>query len=212
MKCDDVQSAYLAGDASRQQMQHLTSCSVCRSARGELDTTLRLLDDGALWQEPSAGSEEELVALIAGQSVSESGGRRQRPWWIAAAAVLVVTAITVGLWATARAPDPDWEVAISGTVDAPLASGVVRGWNEPGGTRLALDVEGLAAAPSGSVYEVWFSRDRFHISAGTFISAGDVELWVGVPRRDFPRIWVTIEPLDEDEAPSGTTVLDTAVQ
>jgi hypothetical protein len=211
MRCDDVQSAYLAGDASSEQMRHLTTCSACRSARSELDATLRLLDDAAIWQEPSQGLEEELVSLIAGRSVAETAARRKRGWWLGAAALLMAAAVTAGLWMTTRPPNPDWEVAVSGTPDAPLASGVVQGWNEPGGTRLTLAVEGLAEAPPGSVYEVWFSRDRVHISAGTFNSAGEVELWVGVARRDFPRIWVTVEPLVEDEAPSGATVLDIAV-
>lgn len=209
MKCDAVQNAYLTGEASPEQLAHMEACSVCRSARSGFDATLRLLDDVALWQEPTNGAEDDLVALISGRSEPGTDRRRGR-WWMVAAAAVVFVVATGGLWTTIRTPDPDWSVSVLGTAAAPTASAVVQGWNEPGGTRLGLVVDGLAPAPPGSVYEVWLSRDSVHISAGTFASAGEVELWVGVARREFPRIWITLEPLDEDEAPSATTVLDTA--
>ena len=86
---------------------------------------------------------------------------------------------------------------------------VVEGWNEPGGTRVSLDIEGLPMAPEGSIYEFWFTRDDIHISAGTFVSPIDVQLWAGVTRREFPRLWITLEPIDNDESPSGINVMDT---
>ena len=101
-------------------------------------------------------------------------------------------------------------VPIPGTAEAPNALGVVEGWNEAAGTRVVLSVAGLAPAPAGSVYEFWFSSDTLHVSAGTFSGSGEMELWAGVSRGAFPRLWVTLEPIDEDEAPSGVTVLDTA--
>jgi hypothetical protein len=96
-----------------------------------------------------------------------------------------------------------------GTEEAPLATAVVEGWNEPGGTRVSLDIEGLPMAPEGSIYEFWFTRDDIHISAGTFVSPIDVQLWAGVTRREFPRLWITLEPIDNDESPSGINVMDT---
>lgn len=124
---------------------------------------------------------------------------------VAAAAIVVAVA-----WIGLRGPSPDWELAIPGTQDAPLATGVIQGWNETGGTRVVLDVQGLPAAPEGSVYELWFSKDELHISAGTFTEAGEVALWVGVSRGDFPRLWITLEPLDDDESPSGVNLMDTS--
>jgi hypothetical protein len=74
---------------------------------------------------------------------------------------------------------------------------------------MLLSVDGLEGAPDGYVYEFWLSEGPLHISAGTFTASGDIELWSGVSRADFPRLWVTLEPLDEDESPSSHTVLDT---
>jgi hypothetical protein len=92
-----------------------------------------------------------------------------------------------------------------------MASGTVAGWNTESGTRMVLDIEGLDPAPPGFVYELWLSAGPRHISAGTFVEAGnDLELWAGVSRRDYPRVWVTLEPLDDNESLSGETVLDTA--
>jgi hypothetical protein len=76
---------------------------------------------------------------------------------------------------------------------------------------MLLTVDGLERAPDGYVYEFWLSQGPLHISAGTFTASGEIELWSGVPRAAFPRLWVTLEPLDEDESPSGQTVLDTEV-
>ena len=92
---------------------------------------------------------------------------------------------------------------------APQATSTVLGWNTDSGTRMLLEVEGLDRAPAGYVYEFWLSEGPLHISAGTFTGNGEIELWSGVTRAEFPRLWVTLEPLDEDESPSGTTVLDT---
>ena len=58
-------------------------------------------------------------------------------------------------------------------------------------------------------WELWLTSEAVHVSAGTFTAAGDVELWVGVARRDYPRPWVTLEPVDEGESLSGLNVLDT---
>ena len=77
---------------------------------------------------------------------------------------------------------------------------------------MVVAIEGLNPAPDGFVYEFWLSDGPVHISAGTFHSDGEIELWSGVSRADFPRLWITLEPLDEDESPSGNTVLDTGKQ
>jgi hypothetical protein len=106
-------------------------------------------------------------------------------------------------------PSPDWVVSMPGTDLAAQASSTVSGWNTDSGTRMLLSIEGLDPAPDGYVYELWLSKGPVHVSAGTFTAAGDVELWAGVTRADFPRLWVTLEPLDEDESPSRSTVLDT---
>jgi len=115
----------------------------------------------------------------------------------------------VGLYLALQAPAPDWEVAVPGTELAPGASAVAKGWIGESGTRLVVAVEGLEPAPDGFVYEFWLSKGRLHNSAGTFTAGGELELRSGVSRAEFPRLWVTLEPLDEDEGPTTHTVLDT---
>jgi len=214
MKCDDARTAFLAGDEGQTELDHLSSCTDCRGLWASLDTYRRILDDPEFWQVPSPALEDRVVAIIGGPPgpterpvvTSKRFNRRRFVLVGGVAAVLTVIVAWIGL----RSIDgSDWKVAIPGTNEAPLATGVVEGWNEPGGTRVVLDIQGLAPAPEGSVYEFWFSRDDLHISAGTFVNPTNVELWTGVSRREFPRLWITLEPLDDDESPSGTNVMDT---
>jgi hypothetical protein len=209
MKCEDARSAYLSGAATSEELRHLETCGQCRDERDGLDLVLTSLRDGMLWDEPAPGVEDQLVSLIESGSEPSTGSRPNRPWWIAVGVAAALVAAVFAAWTVTSSNTPDWEVALPGTSHAPQAAGVVRGWNESGGTRLALSVTGLPAAPAGSVYELWFSEGSRHISSGTFVAAGDVELWVGVARRDFPRLWITLEPLDANESPSPVTVMDT---
>ncbi|MBT8248878.1 MAG: anti-sigma factor [Acidimicrobiia bacterium] len=209
MKCRDARAMFLAGEAGQAELDHLASCADCREQWGALDSVRTLLDDPALWLEPSPGLEDRVVALVSGTPESISGVRRvsRRGWWTLGG--VAVGLVIVAVWVGAQLASPDWRVALPGTEAAPRASGEVLGWVESGGTRVALDVEGLPPAPPGSVYEFWFTNGEIHISAGTFIEPVGVELWVGVSRRDFPRLWITLEPIDEDESPSGINVMDT---
>ena len=207
MRCDDARAAYLAGEPSRAHTDHLSSCRECLSITGDLETTLRVLEQDAVWEDPDANLEDRVVNLIAG-TVPVRRKKGPRVPWLVAAAVTVVLLIGGGLWVTQRPADPDWEVALPGTSEAPAAADVVSGWNEDTGTRLAFAITGLDNAPAGSVYEVWFSRDAVHVSAGTFAAGGEIDMSTGISRKDFPRIWITLEPIDLDEGPSGHTVMD----
>jgi len=160
------------------------------------------LSEPSLWEEPVP-----LTDPLAEIPPRDAGPRWPR-WWIGAAAAVAAVVVAVGMSLAAREPAADWEVALDATTDAPGASAVVQGWNSDGGTRLALSVTGLDPAPDGFVYELWFSNKDRHISAGTFAQAADIEMWVGIRRRDFPRVWITLEPLDADTSPAQT-VLDT---
>ena len=206
MNCEEYRAAYLAGEAGGDAARHLEGCPSCRAQQGGLAEVAGQLDDAAMWDEPSPFVEERIVAGIAGQADPvRRAGRRWLPAAAAAAALaLIIGAGAIGL--AIRGSGPDWEVAFA---DTGAALGTVQGWSEGSGTRVALDVSGLDPAPDGFVYELWFSADRVHVSGGTFRSPEGVELWVGVSRRDYPRIWVTLEPVDEDSTPSRETVLDT---
>lgn len=212
MKCDDFRAAYLADDMGESHRQHLATCSACQDDQPNLDNARRLLADSVLWEDPDPQLEDRVVSTIAGLSGSpETTTVQRRSWRIpAVAAAIGLLVASAAVWAMARSPGADWKVPIPGTPEAPAAAGVIEGWNEPTGTRLVMTVDGLAAAPEGSVYELWFTRGEVHVSAGTFTGPGQVELWVGVSRGAYPRLWVTLEPIDEDESPSDVTVLDTA--
>lgn len=207
MNCDEATGRFLAGEADGGVREHVASCPTCAASASSLEATRSVLDADETWAEPPAALEEQVVALVSA-SPPEAGRGRTGWWWGAlagAAAVLVV----VGAWAFLAPDAPDWEVAMPGTDLAPQASSTVAGWNTEHGTVMRLEVDGLGPAPVGTVYELWLSSDSAHISAGTFVADGEIELTTGVRRADYPRLWVTVEPVDGEGGPSGRTVLDT---
>jgi len=212
MTCDEARAALLAGVETPAVASHLARCRPCRRTAPAFTGARRRLADPALWEEPPAGLEDRVVARIVGHRAPDTdtaapAGRRRRHLEIAAVAaavVLLAAALLAG-----RTPAPDWQVVVPGTGTAPGARAVVSGWSIPGGTRVRLEVTGLPPAPAGHLYELWFSRAGDHVPAGTFRTAGRVAFTVAVARRDFPRIWVTVEPVGYPEGPEGPVLLDT---
>ncbi len=207
MNCNDVRAAFLAGDDDSTVTAHMIECGACRSVRADLEVDRTALRDVAVWEEPPEDLGRQVVALIT--SSAQPATARDRRWVLPMAAAAAVVVVVVGIGGFLRSDRPDWEIDMPGTSLAPEAASTVAGWVTPVGTRLVLEVEGLDPAPDGYVYELWLSRGSVHVSAGTFTDSGVVKLGTGVARADFPRLWVTLEPVDEDESPSGTTVLDT---
>ncbi len=213
MRCDDFRAAFLAGELEADHFAHLDTCPRCRSDQAGLASMTDALGDPALWAEPSPGLGAGVMAQIAAdQPPARPDPGRRRVWPAWAVGVISAAVVASVLVVNLRGGGPDWEVAIAGAGPAAGLEGTVQGWNEPAGTRVAFDVGGLQPAPDGHVYEAWFSRGRVHISAGTFTSLDEAELFVGIARRDYPRVWVTLEPIDEDPAPSDVVVLDTRPQ
>lgn len=167
------------------------------------------LHDPALWEAPP-DLEDRLLAATTGSPVAAPTSRLERRWVAAVASMAAAVVLVVGAIGLAGRSRPDWTIPLTATELAPGAAGTASGWNEASGTRVRLDVEALPQAPRGFFYELWFSSEDVHISGGTFQDPSDVELWVAVARREFPRVWITLEPIDSDEAPSGQTVLDSA--
>jgi hypothetical protein len=167
------------------------------------------LAEPALWVEPSADLEASVVEAIGGErpaAPTAVSWTRPLRWFVplAAAAAVVIGFVTLS-------NPPDWTATLGATDAAPGAVAVASGWNDDDGTRVELDVEGLDPAPDGFFYELWFSRDDIHISAGSFHGTAEgVTLWAGVRRSDFPRVGITLEPIDNDPSP-GVNILDTAV-
>lgn len=209
MNCDEFRAQYLAGENGEATDAHLAGCAACRSRHPDLEAGRIALMDPAIWEEPPPELEDQVIALIAGNQNRAPTGAGRLERWVRPLVAAAVVLVAVGLYGVLRSPSPDWEVAMPGTDLAPLATSTVAGWNTDAGTRMILAVEGLDPAPDGFVYEFWLSDGPLHISAGTFSADGEIELWSGVTRAEFPRLWVTLEPLDDDESPSDQTVLDT---
>jgi hypothetical protein len=136
---------------------------------------------------------------------------RRRPRWMrpvlaAAAALVLVAAVTTGVLATRERPTATIELA--GATGAPAAHGRIRVIERDAGWRLVLNVQGLAPAAPGTYYQGWAIKDGEYVPLGTFHmhKAGQVELWSGVPLRQFRRIEVTSQRVGAGQDP-GTVVL-----
>jgi anti-sigma factor RsiW len=208
VNCDVVLERIAAGDRltgrpTPEIDAHLAVCPDCRMRAPAAEALRRKLRDSLLWEEPPVDLGQRVVDAVTGNVMSRPARFR---WWLAAA-VAALVALVLGLgWLTGR---PDWSVELVAGPDAPGAEAVVAGWNTGQGTRMVFDVTGLEDAPDGFYYEVWLTASNGrHVSAGTFRSPGRFEVMAGVRRRDFPRIWVTLEPADSDSGPYDVMVLD----
>lgn len=202
MRCEEVQAAIVGGSPGPAEFSHLQQCPHCRAAQPGLEELRAHLSEPWMWDEPSPGTLELVTARLP--------GRLSRPkrmgWWLGAAAALVAVTLGAGWWLNSS-PDPDWELRMTGSQAFANAWAEVRGYSTDAGTRMELVVHHLPAAPPGWFYEMWLSSDAGAISAGSFTSSRSLELWAGVRRRDFPRLWVTLEPADGVSTPSGEMVL-----
>ncbi|GMQ98890.1 MAG: hypothetical protein BMS9Abin17_1422 [Acidimicrobiia bacterium] len=222
MNCQDVRAALLAGETSEAISSHLHGCVECRRAIIDIETVRTDLASDSMWAEPPAGLEDSIVAAIAGvesPTGERSAGSRVVPdrrfsgravalMFGSVAAVLV---IVVGIFAVlSRTPAPDWQAAMAGDNTTTSATGVVSGWNMGDGTRVVLEAADLGVAPDGFVYQLWFSRTSGDVSAGTFADPSYVELTVGVSRKDFPAVWIALQPIGTDAASAGEALLWTS--
>lgn len=205
MSCETVLELIARGRGDDPMVvSHLAVCPGCRLEAERTAALGRHLSDPLLWETPPPELEHRVVAAVAGERHPPPSRRR---WWILGAAALLFAVVGVAAFLGGR---PDWTIELVGVDSAPTAQATVRGWNQDEGTRMVFEIEGLTAAGSEAYYEVWLTApDGRHVSAGTFQTAGRVEVTAGVRRADFPRIWITREPADADPAPFPDTVLDT---
>lgn len=208
MKCTEFQAEFLAGGMSRAADSHLAGCSACRSHLTELRSIRGVIEDPATWEEPSAELEGRVVGDIAALTGGDEPDVKRWPAYVSIAAAIAL--IAAASWVFAGRAQPDWSVALTATDAAPAASATVDGWNTDAGTRMRLEVAGLPDLEPDTYYEIWLTADDGrHVSAGTFSGNGEIDAWIAVRRSDFPRVWVTIEENDDNEALAGVTVLDT---
>ena len=123
---------------------------------------------------------------------------------LGAAAAIVV--IVVGVAVVSRGGSDGVTFALEGTEAQPGAKADVTVSATPAGLKILLDAEGLPGAPEGFMYEAWVGDGEIGVSAGTFhLRGGDgtIELWAGVTGPNFYRIWITLEPIDDNAASSS---------
>lgn len=178
-----------------------------------------LLARADAWDDPPRELEDRIVDAIGDEAAARPldgivplpiATRLRRPSLTAgqvlaaaAAVALVVAGVAV---LTARSGDGGAVVALAGTEASPGASAAAEVTATPAGLKIILDAEGLPGAPEGFVYEAWVGDGQLAVSAGTFhLRGGDdpIELWAGVTDPAFRRLWVTLEPVDDDLSPSG---------
>lgn len=208
MNCEEFRAGLLADEFGSEVSPHLAACPSCRRNFPDLVRLKVILANPLVWEVPTPELADRVVSLISGQARPV---RQRRTWLVRAVAAVCAAAAVVALLIGfgTIADKPDWSVDLIATHDAPLAMAVIDGWNTSAGTRMELRVQGLSPSGASGFYEVWLTApDGRHVSAGSFRGDGVVDLWVGVERRDYPRIWITLEPTDEDLRPSQTVVFD----
>ena len=186
----------------------------------ELAELTALLARAEQWVDPPRSVEDDVVAAIADEADAQAvrdadvaptsldEHRARRSWSAgrllgAAAAVAVIVA---GVAIIGRGGgDNGVAFAMEGTDAAPDASAAVVVTATPAGLKILLEADGLPGAPDGYMYEAWVGDGDLSVSAGTFHlrgGSGTIELWAGVTDRSFRRIWITLEPIDDDPASS----------
>ena len=175
----------------------------------ELALLADLLADPSTWAEPRAGLEDEIVRSVAAGSPARGGTRRTWRFAGAAAAVAAAIAISVGLVGTLGSTDPDFGAKLSATALAPGARASADITRNDAGFRIHLDAHGLPPLGAGEYYQAWLKNAKgVGVPIGTFSSSDDrVTLWSGVSPKTFPKITVTREKADNDQASSGLVVL-----
>ena len=213
MTCDEFQRSYLLGEVTTAGEAHVRGCVDCQLVAPELDVLRARLGEPAVWEPPGSELRARVVEAVVSAARPVGTSRRSaRRWWVAGvAATLLIAVVAASLVVVSgRADGADWEQSLYATRVSPDAMVAVHGWNTRTGTRLRVDVEGLAPAGPNEYYAIWMSSaSGQHVPAGTFRESGRIEAWSGVTRSDFPRIWITLEPDDGDERLTGPTIADT---
>jgi Anti-sigma-K factor rskA, C-terminal len=189
----------------------------------ELAELTALLGRADAWDDPPPELEDAVVAAIAAEadpdadpvadranaptSLTEHRNRRAPSMTGLLGAAAAVVVLVAGIVVINRSGDDEGVVfALAGTDAAPGASAEVHMAATPSGLKIELDAEGLPGAPDGFMYEAWVGNGTIAISTGTFHlrgGNGPIELWAGVTDPSFHRLWITLEPIDDDSSPSG---------
>lgn len=201
---EDPEVAYLAGD---------DNARVGPAERAELDKLRDVLADPAVWVEPRADLQEQIVAAI-GDSKTQRRSRALRYAIVgSAAAVVLAIGLALGFNAVNGSNPVEYSASLRGTELAPRASGEVTLTKTQSGWKIQLHATGLPRRDNGEYYEAWLKNDEgVLVPVGTFNQADEVILWAGVPPSSHPTFTITRQLANGDPASTGQVVLSGAAQ
>ncbi len=172
----------------------------------ELQVLDELLGDTAMWAEPRAGLEDDVVRAVS-DAPAPPRRRHSRTRRVVAAglAVAAAIAVVVAIVGTTGRTSDAYDAQLTATNIAPAAhasAGVTRART---GFHVTLDAAGLPSLTPGEYFEAWLKNQAgAGVPIGTFSSGADrVTLWSGVSPTSFPIISVSIETVGV--AAAGTT-------
>jgi hypothetical protein len=216
---DDDRIAYLAGE----DVPALPADDVA-----ELDALRAELRVPAVWDEPPAGLEDQVVRAVTEAAAAE-GIVKPAPspsWWgrlrarlahrgpalalslslpVAAAAAVVVVLVTSS---GTRTPALRFAMVVEGTPLAPTAHGSATLTKHTSGWEIRLSAIGLPRREGKQFYQAWLKNAAgVLVPVGTFNDARDVTLWSGVPVTKFRSLSVTQQVANANPRSSGRRVL-----
>ncbi|HVQ19084.1 MAG TPA: anti-sigma factor [Actinomycetes bacterium] len=201
---EDPEVTYLAGD---------DNARVGPAERAELDKLREVLADPAVWVEPRADLQEQIVAAIA-DSKTHRRSRAIRYAIVGSAAAVVLTiGLAIGFNAVHGSQPVEYSASLRGTELAPRASGEVTLTKTESGWKIQLHATGLPRRGNGEFYEAWLKNDEgVLVPVGTFNQPNEVILWAGVPPTSHPTFTITRQLANGDPASTGEVVLSGAAQ
>jgi hypothetical protein len=181
-------------------------------ATADLELMTDLLSDPSTWAEPPADLEDRVVDAVATATPAPEASRSRShrvPKILGVAAAAIAVVVTLTLVTTSRSAPPQYAASLRATALAPGARASARIMPNGAGFHVTLDAHGLAPLPAGGYYQAWLTNAAgIGVPIGTFSSSdGRVTLWSGVSPASFPKLTVTIEAPDGNQASSGRVVL-----
>jgi Anti-sigma-K factor rskA len=216
---NDDRIAYLAGE---------DVASLPADELAALDALRAELGAAAIWDEPPAGLEDQVVMAVSQAATEERGPERapssslwsrlrarlspRRPIFalslslsVAAAAAVAIVLVTSSGTST---PALQFAMVVQGTPLAPDAHGSATLTKTTSGWRIQLSATGLPRREGKNYYEAWLKNaDGILVPVGTFNDARKVTLWSGVPVTKFRSLTVTQQVANGDAKSSGRRVL-----
>lgn len=233
LNCPNVELAValslrqISSEEERAYRAHLATCVTCRLKLAEIRETLELLPLTL----PPAPVPPDLKARVVSAvrrevSASARSQEAKRRWALPLSAGVAAIALVVGAYSLLQvsglqerftgfeqAAPVERRVTLTGTPEAPAASGRVMVARVGGGTRITLQAQGLPPLRPGEAYQLWLIKDGIRTNGGVFVvdatGKGGVATWLPDPV-EFDALGITREPDALGQEPRGTKVMGSA--